>query len=242
VQEQATGELSLSAGFSSLESFVFQGSIRQNNFRGRGQSIGLGINYSTYSQAFNVSFTEPYLFDRNISGGVDIYRRDYNNGYYDRATATYEQATTGFALRAGVPLTEYMSLLVRYTFNHDERHDRREPVLLRLRRRRGCRMRAAARRPLPVRGRRQAVDLADRRVADLRLARQTACARRAARRGDQPRLRPGSAATPSMFRAFAQGLEVLERSARGFILSVTGQSGFIYGLEEAGAPDPTRST
>ncbi|HEY6816678.1 MAG TPA: outer membrane protein assembly factor BamA, partial [Croceibacterium sp.] len=120
VQEQATGELSLSAGFSSLEQFVFQGSIRQNNFRGRGQTVGLGINYSSYSQAFNVSFSEPYLFDRNISAGVDVYRRDYNNGYYDRATATYEQATTGMSLRAGVPLNEYMSLLLRYTFNHDD--------------------------------------------------------------------------------------------------------------------------
>src|SRR4029079_15888117 len=88
VQEQATGELSLSAGYSSLEQFVFQGSIRQKNFRGRGQTVGVGINYSTYSQAFNLSFTEPNLFDRNISVGADLYRQDYNNGYYDRATAT----------------------------------------------------------------------------------------------------------------------------------------------------------
>ena len=120
VQERPTGELSLSAGFSSLEKFVFQGSIRQNNFRGRGQIVGLGVNYSSYSKAANISFTEPFIFDRNISAGADIYHRDYNNGYYNRRTATYEQATTGFALRAGVPLTEYMSLLLRYTFNHDK--------------------------------------------------------------------------------------------------------------------------
>src|SRR5690606_3203994 len=103
VQEQATGELSLSAGFSSLESFVFQGSIRQRNFRGRGQTVGLGLNYSRYSRSFNVSFTEPYVFDKNISAGIDLYRRDYNNGYYDRASATYEQATTGMQVRVGVP-------------------------------------------------------------------------------------------------------------------------------------------
>ena len=41
VEEQATGELQLSAGFSSLESFILQGSIRQRNFRGRGQTVGL---------------------------------------------------------------------------------------------------------------------------------------------------------------------------------------------------------
>ncbi|MEO6387043.1 MAG: outer membrane protein assembly factor BamA [Croceibacterium sp.] len=119
VQEQATGELSLSAGFSSLESFIFQGSIRQRNFRGRGQTVGLSVNYSRYSRSASLSFTEPNVFDKNISAGVDIYRRDYNNGYYDRASATYSQATTGLQVRAGVPLSEFMSLLGRYTFNYD---------------------------------------------------------------------------------------------------------------------------
>ena len=124
VQEQPTGELSLSAGFSSLESFIFQGSIRQRNFRGRGQTLGLSANYSRYSQSASVSFTEPYVFDKNISLGVDIYRKDYNNGYYDRSRnrrdATFEQSTTGFQLRAGVPLTEYTSFLARYTLNLDD--------------------------------------------------------------------------------------------------------------------------
>lgn len=120
VQEQATGELSLSAGFSSLESFIFQGSIRQRNFRGRGQTVGLSLNYSRYSRSGSISFTEPYVFDKNISAGVDVYRRDFNNGYFSRASATYEQATTGTQLRVGVPLTEYMTALGRYTFNIDE--------------------------------------------------------------------------------------------------------------------------
>ncbi len=120
VQEQATGELSLSAGFSSLESFVFQGSIRQRNFRGRGQTVGLSVNYSRYSRSGSISFTEPFVFDKNISAGIDVYRRDYNNGYYDRASATYESATTGLSMRVGVPLTEYLTAIGRYTFNHEK--------------------------------------------------------------------------------------------------------------------------
>ena len=120
VQEKPTGELSLSAGFSSLESFIFQGSIRQNNFRGRGQTLGLSLNYSRYSRSGRISFTEPYLFGRNISAGIDIYRQDFNNGYFDRDSATYEQSTTGLGLRVGVPITEYISLLGRYTLNFDD--------------------------------------------------------------------------------------------------------------------------
>ncbi|CAH0497301.1 outer membrane protein assembly factor BamA [Novosphingobium sp. CECT 9465] len=122
VEEKPTGELQLSAGFSSLESFIFQGSIRQNNFRGRGQTVGLSVDYSRFSRSVQVSFTEPYLFDKNISTGIDIYRRDYNsfNQFNSDRNTTYKQATTGFQVRAGVPLSEFMSLIGRYTFNLDD--------------------------------------------------------------------------------------------------------------------------
>tara|TARA_R110002072_G_scaffold38314_24_gene111091 strand:+ start:309 stop:3002 length:2694 start_codon:yes stop_codon:yes gene_type:complete len=121
VEEQATGELQLSAGFSSLESFILQGSIRQRNFRGRGQTVGLSLNYSRFSRSAQVSFSEPYVFDRNISAGVDIYRKDYSNfGFNRNNNSTFEQSTTGFSLRAGVPLSEYASLVGSYTLNHDD--------------------------------------------------------------------------------------------------------------------------
>ncbi|QIQ86516.1 outer membrane protein assembly factor BamA [Erythrobacter sp.] len=122
VEEQPTGELQFSAGFSSIEQFILAASIRQRNFRGRGQTIGLSVNYSQFSRSAQVSFTEPYVFDRNISAGIDIYRRDFNSFNFrgqDRNT-TFEQATTGFSMRLGVPLTEYMSLVGSYTLNYDE--------------------------------------------------------------------------------------------------------------------------
>ncbi len=122
VEEQPTGELQLSAGFSSLESFILSGSIRQRNFRGRGQTLGASVNYSRFSRSANISFTEPYLFDRNISAGIDIYRRDFSNFGFSTANRnqTYEQATTGLSARVGVPLSEYMSLVGSYTLNYDD--------------------------------------------------------------------------------------------------------------------------
>ena len=122
VEEKPTGELQLSAGFSSLESFIFQASIQQHNFRGRGQTVGTSVDYSRYSRSVQLSFTEPYLFDRNVSLGVDVYRRDYNSFNYlnSNRNTTYKQSTTGFQIRAGVPLTEYMSLIGRYTLNFDD--------------------------------------------------------------------------------------------------------------------------
>ncbi|MBX7495710.1 outer membrane protein assembly factor BamA [Qipengyuania sp. 6B39] len=122
VEEQATGQLQLSAGFSSLESFILAGSIQQRNFRGRGQTVGLSLNYSRYSKSAQVSFSEPYVFDRNISAGIDIYRRDFNSFNFrnNERNTTYQQATTGLSIRAGVPLTEYLSAIGSYTFNYDD--------------------------------------------------------------------------------------------------------------------------
>ena len=122
VEEKPTGQLQLSAGFSSLESFIFQASIQQNNFRGRGQTVGASVDYSRYSRSVQLSFTEPYLFDRNVSLGVDVYRRDYNsfNYFNSNRNTTYKQSTTGFQIRAGLPLTEYMSLIGRYTLNLED--------------------------------------------------------------------------------------------------------------------------
>lgn len=122
VEEKPTGQLQLSAGFSSLESFIFQASIQQNNFRGRGQTVGLSVDYSRFSRSVQASFTEPYMFDRNVSLGVDIYRRDFNsfNFLNSNRNTTYKQSTTGFQIRAGLPLTEYMSLIGRYTLNLED--------------------------------------------------------------------------------------------------------------------------
>jgi outer membrane protein insertion porin family len=122
VEEKPTGQLQLSAGFSSIESFIFQASVEQRNFRGRGQTVGLSGSYSKYSKSVEASFTEPYVFDKNVSASFSVYRRDYNSfNYYnsDRNT-TYQQATTGFQVRAGVPLTEYLTAVASYTLNYDD--------------------------------------------------------------------------------------------------------------------------
>ncbi len=122
VEEKATGELSLSAGFSSIENFIFQGSVRQRNFRGVGQELRTNISYSSYSKSAEIGFTEPYLFDRSIAVSGDIFRRDLNsfNFFNNQRNTTYEQATTGFQLRIGVPVNEYIYFQARYGLSQDD--------------------------------------------------------------------------------------------------------------------------
>jgi outer membrane protein insertion porin family len=122
VEERSTGELQVSAGFSSLERFLVNLSIRQRNFRGLGQEVRASINYSSYSKSAEIGFTEPYLFDRNIAVGFDIFRRDLNsfNFFGSQRQTTFQQVSTGGQIRAGVPLTERLSLALRYGLNYDQ--------------------------------------------------------------------------------------------------------------------------
>lgn len=122
VEEKPTGDLSLSAGFSSIENFILQGSIRQRNFRGLGQTLSASVNYSSYSKSVELGFTEPYLFDRNISINATLFRRDLNsfNFINNNRRTTFQQNTTGLSLQAGVPLNEFLSLLVRYSLSYDQ--------------------------------------------------------------------------------------------------------------------------
>ncbi|WP_184021232.1 outer membrane protein assembly factor BamA [Sphingobium boeckii] len=122
VEEKATGELQLSAGFSSLERFIVNASITQRNFRGKGQTLSTSVNYSSYSKSIELGFTEPYLFDRNIALGGNIFRRDYNSFNYinnDRNT-TYQQVSTGISVRVGVPITEFWQGQLRYGLTLDD--------------------------------------------------------------------------------------------------------------------------
>lgn len=122
LEEKATGQLNLSVGYSSLERFLIQASIEQRNFRGLGQTLRASVEYSTYSKQVDLGFTEPYLFDRNIAIGGDIFRRDYNAFNYvgDSRQTSYSQVSTGFQIRVGLPLTEYWSLAGRYSLTYDQ--------------------------------------------------------------------------------------------------------------------------
>ena len=122
VEEKPTGQLSLSGGYSSLERFLVQLAVSQNNFMGKGQSLDAAINYSRYSKSVQLGFVEPYFLDKPILLGGTLFRRDYNSFNFvgNQRNTTYSQTTTGGALRTGFPLTEFMSLGGRYSLSRDK--------------------------------------------------------------------------------------------------------------------------
>lgn len=122
LEEKSTGELQLSAGYSSLERFIISASVAQRNFMGKGQVLQTGVNYSRYSKSVQAGFTEPYLFDKSILAGGELFYRDYNsfNIVDDKRNQTYGQTSIGGIVRLGFPVTEYVTFGTRYSLIQDD--------------------------------------------------------------------------------------------------------------------------
>jgi len=121
VEEKPTGQLSLSGGYSSLERFVVQLAVSQNNFMGKGQTLDASVNWSVYSKSVELGFVDPYFLDKPILLGGNIFRKDYRNFDFigNNRNTTFSEVSTGGILRMGFPITEYWSFGGRYTLESD---------------------------------------------------------------------------------------------------------------------------
>jgi len=116
VTEKSTGEISMGAGFSSIDGPLGDFSIRERNFLGKGQDVRLGATISGVTKQFDFSFTEPYFLGRDLTAGVDVFhvRSD------DQEQSAYDETNTGFSLRMGYPLSEWLRQTLSYTLREDK--------------------------------------------------------------------------------------------------------------------------
>jgi outer membrane protein insertion porin family len=95
VEEKSTGNMTVGAGFSSVDAVVGFAEVSQGNFdlfhpptfTGGGQKFRLRVQLGTQRQDYVISFIEPWLFGRKLQLGVDLFYRDLNyqslDGIYD---------------------------------------------------------------------------------------------------------------------------------------------------------------
>jgi len=123
VKETKTGAFSFGGGYSTIDDFVGFVEIEQKNFdwrnfpyfTGAGQNLRLRASLGTLSSGFDLSFTEPWLFNYPISFGFDLYKRSHKResevGY------GYDEDVTGGDVRIGKEISEYLKADLMY------RHD-----------------------------------------------------------------------------------------------------------------------
>jgi len=110
LEEQNRNQLTFGAGVSQFEGFFGQLSFQTSNFLGRGESLTLSLQAGSRSENYQLAFTEPFLFDRNITGGVDVYKRTLR--YIDQFT----QDATGGNVTSGFPLAGFSRMFMTYSY------------------------------------------------------------------------------------------------------------------------------
>src|SRR4051812_16063921 len=98
LEEQNRNQLTFGAGVSQFEGFFGQLSFQTANFLGRGESLTVSLQGGQRAQNYTVSFTEPFLFDRNITGGANLFRSEV------RYVSQFTQQSTGGTLTFGFPV------------------------------------------------------------------------------------------------------------------------------------------
>ena len=116
VTERQTGSINVGAGFSSNENLIFNAGISQNNFMGTGRRVVFSTNLSSRRSDYNLSLTDPRLFDTELSGGVDAFNTKTN--YW-----SYMAKRTGGGIRIGKSLSEYDWLGINYNYADTEISD-----------------------------------------------------------------------------------------------------------------------
>lgn len=111
VTERPTGVFTVGAGFSSVENLIFSSSISQDNIMGHGQKLIFSTELSSRRTNFNLSFTEPHLFDSDILAGVDLFNRQTN-------FFSFHSESKGSGIRLGKSLTEYDWVGLNYRFEN----------------------------------------------------------------------------------------------------------------------------
>jgi outer membrane protein insertion porin family len=110
LEEQNRNQISFGAGVSEFEGFFGQASFQTSNFLGRGESLTVSLSAGSRAQNYTLAFTEPFLFDRNMTGSVNLYRNDV------RYIGQFTQRSTGGVVGFGYPLGGFTRLFTNYSY------------------------------------------------------------------------------------------------------------------------------
>ena len=112
VEEQPTGEFSISGGYSTADGLIGEVSVADRNLMGRGNYAKASVSYGQYVRGFDLTFVEPFLFGYRMAGGIDLFaRQNFRSSY-----VSYDSQTVGTNLRLGFALTEEIAFQPRYSF------------------------------------------------------------------------------------------------------------------------------
>jgi outer membrane protein insertion porin family len=109
-EEQNRNQITFGAGVSQYEGFFGQLAFQTSNFLGRGETFSVSAQQGNRAKNYQVGFTEPFLFDRPITAGVDVFKQEIK--YYNQFT----QASTGMNTVWGFPAGPFSRFFMSYSY------------------------------------------------------------------------------------------------------------------------------
>jgi outer membrane protein insertion porin family len=116
VTEKPTGLFSIGGGYSSQDGVLGTLDLSQRNFLGKGWEVFLRLRGGQNLQTGTIGFTEPWLFDRPLAAGFDIFNTR-------RILPDYTVNSLGGDIRLGHPLGEYSRWNAVYRVSQDKISD-----------------------------------------------------------------------------------------------------------------------
>jgi outer membrane protein insertion porin family len=110
LEEQNRNQLTFGAGVSQFEGAFAQFAFQTSNFLGKGETLSLSVLAGKRYKDYQLSFSEPFLFDKPITGGVNIFNRtiDY--------IGAFTQESSGGNVLAGFRVANFSRLFMQYSY------------------------------------------------------------------------------------------------------------------------------
>jgi outer membrane protein insertion porin family len=118
VEEQPTGSLSFGVNYSIDDGPGFAFGLSERNFLGRGQLLNLQVGVGVDNADTVLTFSDPALLDRDLTGTVTAYYRNTNN-----FSADFDTNRVGLEPSLTFPVSENGRLTLSYQLSQDEISD-----------------------------------------------------------------------------------------------------------------------
>ena len=111
-EEQNRNQLTFGAGVSQYDGFFGQLSFQTSNFLGRGETFTVSAQQGSRATNYQLAFSEPFLFDRPQTAGVDLFIREL------QYIGLYTQRSSGGNVVYGFQVADFARMFVNYSYEN----------------------------------------------------------------------------------------------------------------------------
>ena len=112
LEEQNRNQITFGAGVSQYEGFFGQLAFQTSNFMGRGETFSVSLQQGNRAKNYQVGFTEPFLFDRPITAGIDVFKTEI------QYIGQFTQDSSGMNTVWGFPAGPFSRIFLNYSYQN----------------------------------------------------------------------------------------------------------------------------